>query len=198
MLRKIRAQTHTSSKQRVDMVLQRNKDLLGVSSDSKENRSSFHMFVCTVLIVLFPVTRRPSLRTAGPATARTTNSLRQARSQMVLTLSWRVWTLSIRQQHVCKLSDEEPWRGLYVSTHLLYLEGVAIPGVEDWSITGVTNIQTCTLTASPAPDLHVFILWGDIRQNPISSFINQFFTRSFKSTNIFGNQIPRISLNKCL
>lgn len=82
---------------------------------SKEETSPFCVFVCTALIVLFPIKQHQSLGTAGPATGRTINSLCQAPSQMVLTLSWRVWTISIKQHHLFKMLDEEPWQTLCVS-----------------------------------------------------------------------------------
>lgn len=60
-----------------------------------------------LFIVLSPIKHHQSLGTAGPATGRMINSLCQAPSQMVLTLSWRVWTLSIKH-HLFKMLDEKP------------------------------------------------------------------------------------------
>lgn len=79
----------------------------------KEHTSSFSVFVCSALNVLFSIEQHQSLWTAG----RTMNSLCQAPSQMVLTLSWRVWKLSIKQQHLFKTLDEAAWQRLCVSIH---------------------------------------------------------------------------------
>lgn len=70
-----------------------------------------------------------SLGTAGPATGRMINSLCQAPSQMVLTLSWRAWTLSIKH-HLFKMLDVKPWQGLYKWMHPTFLHGGSHPGME--------------------------------------------------------------------
>lgn len=56
---------------------------------SRKQTSSFCVFVYTALIGLFPIKHHQCSGTAGPATGRTINTLCQAPSQMVLTLSWR-------------------------------------------------------------------------------------------------------------
>lgn len=87
---------------------------------SKEQTSSFIVFVWTARIVFFPIKEHQSLGTAGPATGRTINSLCQAPSQMVLTMSWRVF-LSNTTSSKCWM--EEPSRNIcscssiYVSSH---------------------------------------------------------------------------------
>lgn len=139
---------------------------------SKEQTSSFCVFVCTALFDLFPIRQHQSLGTAGPATCRTTNSLCQAPRQMVLTLSWRVWTLSIKQHHLFKVLDEEPWKDSICPSIFYTLKGVPTqvsseqkcPG-KTWFITGLTNRHTNTLQFL----LHLtcmFRLWQETGTNP--------------------------------
>lgn len=111
---------HKTSKQKVDGVLQIKWRMWAVSHAwswiegswkqkklthscfSKEQTSSFIVFVWTARIVFFPIKEHRSLGTAGPATGRTINSLCQAPSQMVLTMSWRAF---LSPHHLFKMLD---------------------------------------------------------------------------------------------
>lgn len=116
------------------------------SGFSKEQTSSFLVFVCSALIACFPIKQHQSLGTAGPATGRTVNSLCQVQSQMVLTLSWRVQRRSIKQQHLFTTLDGQTIRTKCVQTHPSSISrGGSHPGVRCTPdpFQGGTHFYTC-------------------------------------------------------